>query len=272
MCVIAVKNKDIGMPSRETMEICWDNNPDGAGYMYSVNGKVYIKKGFMRFEDFWKSLERTREKHGGKIPYVFHFRIGTQGGNTPQNTHPFPLSSRMGNLRKLDYSCNIGIAHNGIIDLTSSYGKVDYSDTMAFITEYLSLIIQSYEWHENDKTKKLIKRLCGSRLAILDKFDHIELIGDGWEKDDNGVWYSNQSYMAPKAKKTKASDSWKNYYCGGHPYIDDWYDDEWEAFYCNGKYDFDESYCPGVLDGDDAYCPMCSSKKKCHLLRAYMEA
>lgn len=45
MCIIAVKPAGIKMPERDQIEIMWHNNPDGAGIMYSLNGKVYIEKG-----------------------------------------------------------------------------------------------------------------------------------------------------------------------------------------------------------------------------------
>ena len=44
MCIIIEKPKYAKTPSRKVLKNCWDNNPDGAGYMYNAGGKVYIYK------------------------------------------------------------------------------------------------------------------------------------------------------------------------------------------------------------------------------------
>ena len=64
MCIIAVKPAGIKMPERDQIEIMWHNNPDGAGIMYSLNGKVYIEKGFMSLIRF--SCEYRTDKNFGK--------------------------------------------------------------------------------------------------------------------------------------------------------------------------------------------------------------
>lgn len=273
MCVIAFKSINAKFPTKETLEICWDNNPDGAGFMYAADNTVHIRKGFMTFDDFWKALQKVRTKYGDKIACVMHFRIGTQGGNIPANTHPFPLSKKMDKLRLLKTRTDIGVAHNGIIELTSDYSKkVDYSDTMRFITKYLSLIIHDIHWYKSKDTCKLIERLIQSRLCVLDKESHIQLLGDGWNEDDStGVWYSNHSWEASKVKYSSLLDSsiWNNSQWTKNGYYDDWdmyLDDETKL------YDFDESYCPAVLDGEDAYCEKCRSKGSCSYLKMYMNS
>ena len=40
MCVIAAKPSGVKMPSVSTIENMWYKNPDGAGFMYALNGKV----------------------------------------------------------------------------------------------------------------------------------------------------------------------------------------------------------------------------------------
>ena len=179
MCVILYKPNNVAMPTKDILKTCYDNNPDGAGYMYSNDNNVVIKKGFMTFNAFYKSLKSTK-KLWNNTPFVIHFRISTQGGVNKQLTHPFPLSANMSDLKKLNNKSNIGIAHNGIIDLTSNYYKKDinHSDTMEFITDYLSLIIDNINYYKNSKTLKLIERLADSKLAILDRCGHCELIGN----------------------------------------------------------------------------------------------
>ena len=262
MCIIAYKPKNIAFPMDSILKNCYENNPDGAGFMYSYNGEVIIRKGFITWESFREALYKARKITGDNVPYVMHFRIATQGFE-PTMTHPFPLSSKMSNLKKLHTKCNIGVAHNGIIQLTSD-GAKDYSDTMLFITDYLSNIIQSYSWYKNERHKILIERLIGScRLAVLDKNNHCELLGSGWI-EDNGIFYSNSTYSY---KKYNYNDIWDS-----EAYWDYWKKKQKERYdgyhkYYNKKtwsYDFNTSNCPVTMEYDYSYCSQCSNKKKCN--------
>ena len=222
MCIIAYKPLNVAFPEEYILQNCFENNDDGAGFMYTFNGEVHIHKGYETFEKFMAALNKARAITGDKVPYVMHFRIATQGYEKCM-THPFPLSSKMENLKRLHYKCSIGVAHNGILDITSDGAKT-YSDTMKFITDYLSNIIQSYDWHKNKRTKKLIEYLIdGSRLAILDAHSHCELMGKGWE-EDKGIYYSNHTWAYKKYVYTGGtagfSGSWNRVW-----WDDGYYDD-----------------------------------------------
>ena len=211
MCIAVYKPAGVGFPVKRVLKRCFYKNPDGAGFMVANGTEVEISKGYMGFRSFWKALREARERCGDDKAYVMHFRISTQGGIRQDGCHPFPLSKNMDDLRKLRSTADIGIAHNGIIDLFtdwSSYAyyysksysakkQLDYSDTMKFITEYLSLIIHDRDYYKDNDTLDLIEKLCGSRLAILDGSGHCELIGYGWECNE-GVWYSNGTYKLPE--------------------------------------------------------------------------
>lgn len=264
MCIIAYKPENVSFPTKSILENCFNNNSDGAGFMYAYGGKVYIRKGFETFKAFYNALENARKITGNNVPYVMHFRIATQGYKM-NFTHPFPLSSKMENLNKLKLNCNIGVAHNGIINLTSD-GSANYSDTMKFITDYLSLIIQSYDYYKNDRLKKLIEKLISaSRLAILDKNGHCELLGSGWV-ENKGVYYSNNTYSYKKGY-------WNNYYWPATMYGSNikknsvWNKYDEYAKHYNRKtkqYDFDVKSCPVVCDSDYTYCYCCKNRSKCN--------
>jgi predicted glutamine amidotransferase len=136
--------------------------------------------------------------------FVMHFRISTQGGVNKQCCHPFPLSRKMDDLKCTRAKSKIGIAHNGIIDLTTEYGytakaTITYSDTMKFITDYLSLIIKDRFFYKDDDMLELIARLADSKLAIMDETGHTTLIGE-FEKC-NGVYYSNEYYKTERYRR-----------------------------------------------------------------------
>lgn len=273
MCVIVYKEQGQEFPSKQILSNCYDNNSDGCGYMYAYKGNVYIKKGFMRFHDFWQSLKDTRALYGDNLAYIMHFRISTQGGVRKDCCHPYPLSDKMDDLRQLRFKSEIGIAHNGIISLTSTYYNktITYNDTMEFITDYLSLIIKRKDYYKDKDTLLLIERLCGSRLAILDGKGHCELIGKGWV-NDGGIWYSNNSYKERKYTTTTTpttttlGTTWYNY--SDWDKYDDEYIDEYEYYYNTSThlYEFDESECPFTLDNDESYCQWCAHRDKCYYL------
>lgn len=298
MCIIAYKPLNVAFPEEYILQNCFENNDDGAGFMYVHEGAVHIKKGYETFEAFMKALNKARALTGDKVPYVMHFRIATQGYEKTM-THPFPLSSNMNNLKHLRTKCSIGVAHNGILDITSD-GAKDYSDTMKFITDYLSNIIQSYDWYKNKRTKKLIEYLIdGSRLAILDAHSHCELMGKGWECD-NGIYYSNHSWAYKKYVYTGNTAGFSGFW--NRAWWDEWDDDlVWDKeakryvqrntlksketkeekkaeskapdspkdpwFYDydtrTGKYYFDDDYCPVSVDNDDSYCESCAQCNLC---------
>ena len=303
MCVICVKPTDTLFPSKETLQNCFFNNDDGAGFMYTFQDKVHIQKGLMTFESFWNCLEQARQKTGDNVPYVMHFRISTQG-HYKECTHPFPLSSKMTNLKKLKGTCSIGVAHNGILRLTSD-GAKDYSDTMKFITDYLYCIVDGdKQWYKNNNKLKLVERLTEkNRLAILDANGHIITIGKGWIKDKDGCMYSNNSYSYKKQTVVSYSpwwqaedssyDTWlkknssntvvspaknnssntvvspaKNNSSNTvvSPTIHEWH--MYKNF--DTTYTFSHYYCPYTEEDDDAYCTSCTSKTTCPYVKALM--
>ena len=262
MCVIAYKPLNVEFPSDTILKNCFENNPDGAGFMYAYQGQVFIQKGYKTWQSFIKALNKARKLTGNNVPYVMHFRIATQGFDTTM-THPFPLSSNMEKLKELKTVTNIGVAHNGVLSLTSDGAKT-YSDTMKFITDYLSLIIRKYSWYKDKKTKLLIERLIeGSRLAILDKDNHCELLGKTWV-EDNGIWYSNNSYSYKKLPVIE----WD---CDDYDYLSSYhYFDPYKKYYNKKKkcYDFSEMNCPVMMEDDDSYCCECSHCKLCSYYQA----
>ena len=179
MCIIVTKPKGVSLPTKKTFETCFRNNPDGAGFMYNFGGKVNILKGYMSFKSFWKEIQKIRSKFVmEEISMVFHFRIGTQGHNDISNCHPFPLSSNTFDLIAPRIKTDIGIVHNGIIPLTSSYKATEiYSDTHFFVKDYLSLIIENENFYYNEKLMRLIERLAESKLVFLDSTGNLVYVG-----------------------------------------------------------------------------------------------
>ena len=192
MCVICASPKGTRQPSLSEIKRMFYRNPHGAGYMYARDGKVVIHKGFMNLGDFLNAL---REEHfTAADSVVYHFRISTQAGVNPEMTHPFPLSNQREDMKALDVICGCGIAHNGIIRLTTDPRNHEYSDTAIFITDYLTKIIQRPSDLRNVKRLELIWQLAQSKFAIMDGKGYIATVGEFVNED--GLLYSNTSYQS----------------------------------------------------------------------------
>ena len=191
MCIIAVSRKGAKQPTLQQLAIMFAHNPHGAGYMTARDGKVIIHKGFLVWEDFQKAIE---QEHFTKAdPVVYHFRISTQAGVNPAMTHPFPLTSNPEMTEKLDVSCPVGLAHNGIIRLTSDSTEKRYSDTSIFITRYMSKLIRNKADVRNQAIHQMIDTLTESKWAIMDGTGLIVTIGR--YIPDDGILFSNSSYQ-----------------------------------------------------------------------------
>lgn len=208
MCIIAVSKKGIRQPSLDQLRNMFTNNPHGAGYMVARNGKVEIHKGFMVWEDFERAVKAEKFTKGD--PVVYHFRISTQAGIKPEMTHPFPLTSKLAWCEKLDITaCDVGIAHNGIIRMTSSHKETRFSDTAIFITEYMVKLIRNRDDMTNNAILTMVDHLTNSKWAFLDgKTGDVSTVGNF--VSSNGLMFSNDTYKKIKYPSTtiKAPKKW----------------------------------------------------------------
>jgi hypothetical protein len=195
MCIIAIKPAGIKLPADTTLENCWYNNPDGAGFMYAAGGTVHIQKGFMTLKDFNSAIDKLKKSVDvTNTPIVLHFRITTHGGTAPGNTHPFPVTEKLPLLQMTKSKAPLAVAHNGIIGIKPS--QKDISDTMEYIVSQLAPLYQlKKDFYRQDAGKKLIYNFIKSKMAFLDGLGRIETIGD-FTRGDDGLLYSNSSYKA----------------------------------------------------------------------------
>ena len=227
MCIIAVKQAHHKMIDESIIETMFQNNPDGAGYMYSCNNKVHIEKGFMTLKELLNSLDNLKKKVNiEEIPLILHFRISTSGKVDGATCHPFPVTSDLNALRKTHVITNLGMAHNGVIyDFEEK--KSIYSDTQLFISKCVSYLYDmNHKFLHDDRTTNLFEPIInGSRLAFLDRHGNIYRYGE-WCEDD-GIYYSNEGYIPWQTRYYHYDSSYyDNYYYG-----DDYYyygDDEKE--------------------------------------------
>lgn len=196
MCIIVCKNKSAPLPKLQYLKNCFDNNPDGMGFMYTDKGKVIIDKGYMTQENFLHRYFELCDKYDDfkNKSLVMHFRIGTSSANSPQNTHPYPITRKAKLYHKLYVETDIGIAHNGIIhDYTPKNRNDSMNDTQYFIRDYLAPLYENYkEFYKNKHIMDGIKEITGSKFCILTPDDNVYFIGE-FIKDEK-ISYSNDTF------------------------------------------------------------------------------
>lgn len=190
MCIICVSDYGVKQPTKTTMQNMWTSNPHGAGFMFYRDGKVHVRKGFMKFNDFWDAV--SSEKFTATDVVVYHFRISTQGGVNPEMTQPFFFTEDIVKTKELEAETKLGIAHNGIIPMTSNGDKV-YSDTAQFVAEYLPLIIRNTKDIDNKRKLDIIREVINSKMVFLDSRGKVTLVGD-FVTEKDGLVYSNKTY------------------------------------------------------------------------------
>lgn len=193
MCIICIKAAGKDLPSKAIVENMWYSNPDGAGLMYVDDNSVVIRKGYMALTDLERALDSLRrEIDVFNTPIVLHFRIGTHGKNTAENTHPFPISENIHALEKTRARVPVAVAHNGIIAITP---RKNISDTMEYILTQMSPLYKlKKDFYLYEAGLTLVKNAIKSKMAFLDGEGRIETIGDFITAAD-GLVYSNSSYL-----------------------------------------------------------------------------
>ena len=259
MCIVIYKQAG-KMVDTNVLYQCWENNPDGAGFVFPAdNGQLEMRKGYMKWKDFkkaWKSVKSALLDR----PVVIHFRIATHGMVNPANTHPFWIEEG-----------RCALAHNGILTGTGAvYGNGGAkTDTQMFADNYLAPLYRQYpDCFEHEAVVQLLNKVCGSsKLAIMHNMGKVTLINerDGvWEED---IWYSNNGYKKRPAVVLYTGGYHQSYRSGGYFNNKDkewvskwkWVDDHYEDFSTlQRELDEEENERDLIPSGDLFYCLECN--------------
>lgn len=183
MCVICYSPAGHRLPTLDEITTMFVNNHDGAGYMYLRNGKVIIRKGFDNVRDLMRSVKADKITTADVI--VYHFRIATQGFRF-EMSQPFAITNDEQILQSWDVEADAGIAHNGIIRMTST-GDEMFSDTAIYIRDHLA------GRRITDKFVKTVESEAGGKMIFLLADGSVHMTGR-WVYDD-GLLFSNTSYL-----------------------------------------------------------------------------
>ena len=187
MCVICYAPAGVPLPDVETRRRMWDRNRDGAGYMTIKDGRLEVRKGFMTFEHFEEFVANLDQSQ----PRVLHYRIGTNGANTPENTHPWPIDEHS------------ALVHNGIISWLAGDKSVSDSKRLAELIRNYSL--------DSDTSKIVLEHAIGHNKVVILQTGWCSTLGNSviilneklgeWHE---GCWYSNSGYK--EFKQTYSCD------------------------------------------------------------------
>lgn len=208
MCIIMIKKIGLELPKKEIFKTMFENNPDGAGFMYNDIRKnhVVIKKGFMNFDSFYDAICNIPDSKNKTV--ITHCRISTHGNISPENTHPFPITNKKKELMLLNNTTNLSIVHNGCIPIKVSDNTI--SDTMEYIkTKLFKKYKKNSRFYYDKYTLDDIKDEIQSKMCFLLPSGEYILVNEEKFIEDNGYIYSNSSYIPYTYKNESSSD---NYY------------------------------------------------------------
>lgn len=178
MCIAIYKPAGKNV-SKKTLKRCWEENPDGGGFMYVSKGAIQITKEVNSFKAWYSKYIKAITANPDKN-FVLHFRIATSGKIDLRNCHPFRVNN------------NLAFCHNGIINIKMPKNS-KISDTVTFRNKILRMLPE--KWYENEAIIKLIEKFIGSsKLVFLKSTGDVFIINEEkgiWDKD---VWYSNTGY------------------------------------------------------------------------------
>lgn len=270
MCIILTCEQNV-RPDHELLDVCFNNNPDGAGIMWVEDGMVCTEKGFDNLPD----LEEAIWDVPLNSRLVIHMRIATSGGIDVGTCHPFPISDELDVLHAPYAECDAAIAHNGIISGVPTDAKLGISDTVYFVSHYVNAL-----YHEEGLTKSALRRIKvaapGNRFAIMTKDGTVHRLGTGWETVRKGIQASNSTWRYQKYlwsydaiwddEEWDYATAWTPKYNEYYQSEDDWgykYGGGWSDGWYVDEEDEDELYSPEYIALFDGMCGDCRHRATC---------
>jgi hypothetical protein len=197
MC-IAILNKST-LLEKEVFLNSFDNNPDGIGIAYSDGKQIQTVKRMDKPEELYSFYCKVRSKIDS--PILIHARIGTSGGKTLKNVHPFKITK------------NLAMMHNGVI----SYPLIhkDESDTLHLVRFIQALKNPDAVLNPASLEYGFIEDMAGygSKFIFLHSDGSYSIINEdkGHWDSENDTWYSNDGYKKISYKWHGNTKIWNDY-------------------------------------------------------------
>ena len=194
MCIIIYKPKGVVLPPSKTIKTCFENNPDGCGYMLKTRQGVKINKGYFDVDELINKLFTIKDIQD--VELGIHFRITTHGATNALNCHPFAIKRKLKDIRRTQQTAAAAVMHNGVLSSVKVKSNSGLSDTAVYTRDVLNPLktLNGGALTNSKQASDIINATRGtSRLLIFDG-QGVKMFGNWLE--DNGVFYSNDSYKA----------------------------------------------------------------------------
>lgn len=186
MC-IAIYKPENTFVKKHTLQTCFNNHPDGAGFMVfdHKEERLIHEKGFFSFRKFWRAYKKYKYFRA-----VIHFRYATHGQTDEKNCHPFLVNE------------NLGFVHNGVLNVRTD--NKDYSDTWHFNENILKPMMNDFpnSWM-HVTVKQLIEGFLAERnkLIFMDSKGNVTIYNEELGVWDAECWFSNDTYKVHLVRK-----------------------------------------------------------------------
>lgn len=197
MCIICLKPAGVDLPSDEEIKHMFTRNPHGAGFALQGDihndGRFLVEyhKGFMNVDDLLEALG-PREKLKD-LTVAIHCRIKTSGETDKSTTHPFPISSIYGDMKKLDGSGAV-LFHNGIFSGLGGIIDPKSSDTQDFVAGIATRYLKNAKM-PNKIAQTIVGKIAGDcRVLVMYPKRTFPILRLGTWYEHKGCYYSNTGY------------------------------------------------------------------------------
>lgn len=182
MCIAIAKTSGSTI-SAEVLRNSFESNPDGAGFAFTRNGRLVVRKGFFTANEL---IAAYRAEVSRDDVAIVHCRLASHGIIATSNCHPFLVSDEW------------AVIHNGVLPWRSTRL---ISDTRMFVGDYLTPNSSRIDTSEFcDETAELIGQF--NKLVFLSFDGRIRIINESAGHWDKGCWFSNLSYQNSSRSKT----------------------------------------------------------------------
>jgi hypothetical protein len=197
MCIAIIVLANAIPPPPKVLAKCFRRNPHGAGFAWCTtktlpSGEdvpvVRWRKGFTTFKSFAEAYYSAGVDRAQA--HLIHFRLASAGGSGPEFSHPFPVSTKLGDLYALEGDTELGVlCHNGTVPGMGIPGALSDSQVVA---RRLGLGIEVIP--EDVGTGRLVMLTPDGELTRLGAW-----VAQGYGPEDTpGCWYSNYGYAIPE--------------------------------------------------------------------------
>lgn len=176
MCLAIYKPAGVKIPE-DHLRNGWQANQNGAGFAYARDGRLHVRKGFMKLADLLAAWRKAEDYSA-----ILHFRLATSGSRGPEMTHPFSVSD------------DLAMIHNGILSIQPTGNN---SDTAEYVDKILAPMAKRDKYFFSRPDVQFIGEAAirGSKFVFLHKSGKCVI----WNEDDghwrDGAWYSGHSYQ-----------------------------------------------------------------------------